>query len=149
MGFNGDERAWRRYKGLYRTFEFAHGEVIAYLPAIYFILRTSDGLEEVVRSFTGTLGGRRASAKRLQFMLQNFGFWLILAGGSLRSRFIYKSKRRQLMNELAIYSWLVRDFLLQRHARAPWSMGQHQESSFSRTLGIARLAWVALDHKTS
>jgi hypothetical protein len=118
---------------------------VAYLPAIYFVLRSSDMLKK--SSILHWDPWWTSSFNEApQFLIQNFGPWLLLpiaiAIGLWRSKRFTVEKRRALVSEFAIYSGLFVIFF--NVMLAPWAWDNIKVLIFPY-LGFARLAWVVLD----
>ncbi len=118
---------------------------VAYVPAIYFVLRSSDFLAKasVVHLdpwWTTTL------EQAPQFLVLNFGPWLLLPFAILAaltaSKRFSPTEKRSLLLELALYVGLF--ILFFNVMLAPWSWDNIKILIFPY-LGFARLAWVVLD----
>ena len=117
----------------------------ACVPAIYFILRSSDTFKK--SSIVHWDPWWTSSANEApHFLIQNFGPWLLLpigiAIGIWRSKRLTKEAKRVLALEFAIYAGLFVFFF--NVMLAPWAWDNIKILIFPY-LGFARLAWVVLD----
>jgi hypothetical protein len=137
MGFTAIN-ARRSLKGL-KELLMSRMAWVAYLPAIYFTLRTSNGLQKA--SIVHWDAWWTSSAHEAPtFLIQNFGPWLLLP--VVLAVAIWRAKRRDLMGEFLIYSSLFVFFF--NVMIAPWAWDNIKVLIFPY-LGFARLAWVVLD----
>jgi hypothetical protein len=139
MGFNAIN-ARRSLRGL-KELLTSRMAWFAYLPAICFILRTSDGLKKASIVHWDPWW-TSSFAEAPNFMLQNFGPWLLLPIAIAIA--VWRAKRRDLAYELLIYFGLFAFFF--NVMIAPWSWDNIKVLIFPY-LGFARLAWVSLDQR--
>ena len=131
------------WRGL-KKFLSSRVAVVAYLPAIYFVLRTTDaGSKSSVIHFDPWWTSTFEDAP--SFLLQNFGPWLLLPLALLVAILTTekaKEKKREHLVELGLYSALF--VLFYNVMLATWSWDNIKLLIFPY-LGFARLAWVVLD----
>lgn len=117
---------------------------VAYLPAIYFVLRSTDTLSKVGVVHLDPWWTTTFDEAPL-FLLKNFGPWLLLPvalAAVLWFGDFTREKRRALFLEFAIHAGLF--VLFFNVMLATWSWDNIKLLIFPY-LGFARLAWVVLD----
>jgi hypothetical protein len=119
--------------------------VFAYIPAIYFVLRSSDALKKSSIVHWDSWWTSSA-AEAPNFMIQNFGPWLLLPLfifiTLVTSKTLSSSVRKVLLLEFFIYLGLFAIFF--NVMLAPWAWDNIKILIFPY-LGFSRLAWVVLD----
>jgi hypothetical protein len=135
-------RGWRGLRELLRS----RMAMIAYLPSVFFILRTSAGFKKAgITHWDWWWTGETATAPT--FMWNNFGFWLLLPvavalGLWFSGERFSKEERRKLWGELLIslaFFALFFNLML-----APWNWDNIKLLIWPY-LFIVRLAWVVVD----